>query len=344
MVLLETIRRQPQWQVLLGALAFVGLIGWFDYATGWEWNFFAPYAVPIVLVVWKTNQRVGFAFGLFCTLTWWGVHMGTNPYRTGWGFALAVAGWWFYFSILVVATAAVKAHRELDRVRIQTLEHTQKLKQQILDTSEREQQRIGRDLHDSLVPHLAAIGYAATFLADDLRRRDQPAGAKAEQIRKMAGDAVSLARDLARGIFPVQTDGSGLALALEELASTTSRLTGMSVSVCETESNQVEDPEVGMHLYRIVQEAVNNAAKHGAAGKVTIVLNRSEDSLHLVVADDGKGMVASPNGARGMGLQSMSYRAQALGGELRIDSHPSEGTVVSCEIPSRRPQLATAVS
>jgi signal transduction histidine kinase len=287
---------------------------------------------------------VGFAFALFCALTWWGVHIRSNPYRTDWAFALAVAGWLFYFSVLVVAAAAVKAHRELDRARIATLERTQQLELQVLRTSEREQQRIGRDLHDSLGPHLAALGYAATFLADGLRRRGQPEAELADQIRGMAGEAVSLARDLARGIFPAQTDGSGLSLALEELASTTSRLTGMSASFCETGDPQVRDPEEGMHLYRIAQEAVNNAAKHGGARNVTIVLSKSEDSLRLAVADDGKGMAPSPNGARGMGLQSMSYRARALGGELKIDSSPSEGTVVSCEIPSLPPQPAIAAS
>ena len=73
-------------------------------------------------------------------------------------------------------------------------------------------------------------------------------------------------------------DGAGLAMALEELASTTSRLTGMSVSFYETGDIRVEDPEKGMHLYRIAQEAVNNAAKHGGARKVTIILNQGEDS------------------------------------------------------------------
>jgi signal transduction histidine kinase len=160
----ETLRCQPKWLILLEALVLVGLIGWFDYATGWEWSFFAPYAVPIVLVVWKTSRRVGLAFALFCALTWWGAHIGSNPYRTGWGFAVAVVAWLFYFAVLVVAAAAVKAHQELDRARIQTLERTEELERQILRTSEREQQRIGRDLHDSLSPHLAAIRYAASFL------------------------------------------------------------------------------------------------------------------------------------------------------------------------------------
>jgi signal transduction histidine kinase len=344
MFLPETLQRQPQWLVLLEALALVGLIGWFDYATGWEWSFFAPYAVPIVLVVWKTGRRLGFAFASLCAATFWVAHIGSNPYRTDWGFALAVAGWWFYFSVLVVAAAAVKAHRELDRARIATLERTQQLELQVLRTSEREQQRIGRDLHDSLGPHLAAIGYAATFLANELRQRDQPAAAQADQVTKMAGDAVSLARDLARGIFPVQMAGAGLALALEELASTTSRLTGMSVSCYETGDTQVEDPEDAMHLYRIAQEALNNAAKHGGARKVTIILNKSESSLRLAVADDGKGMAPSPDGAHGMGLDSMRYRARALRGELKIDSSPGEGTIVSCEIPNRPPRPATPAS
>lgn len=344
MSLSDTFRRQPKWLALLEALALVGLIGWFDYTTGWEWNCFAPYALPIVLVVWKTDRRLGFAFAVLCAATWWGAHIGSHPYRTGWGFALAVSGWLFYFSILVAAVAAVKAKQELDRARIKTLEHTQELELQILRTSEREQQRIGRDLHDSLGPHLAALSYAATFLAEDLHRRDQPGAARAEQIRGMAGEAVTLARDLARGIFPVQTDGSGLSLALEELAGTASRLTGMSVSFCGAEDVQVEDPETGMHLYRIVQEAVNNAAKHGGAGKVKIVLNKSNGALNLAVADDGKGMAPPHNGARGMGLRSMSYRARVLGGELRIDSAPSKGTVVSCEIPKHRLQPAASVS
>jgi signal transduction histidine kinase len=334
----ETLQRQPTWLVLLEALVLVGLIGWVDHVTNWEWSCFAPYAVPIVLVTWKTGRRLGFVFAFLCAATYWVADSGSNPYQTHWGFALAVAGWWFYFSVLVVAVTAVKARRELDRVRIETLERTQALERQILRTSEREQQRIGRDLHDSLGPHLVSIGYAATFLANELRQREQPEAAKAEQICKLAGDAGSLARDLARGIFPVQMDGAGLAMALKDLASTTSRLTGISVSFYEMEDILIEDPEDGIHLYRIAQEAVNNAAKHGGPRKITIVLSKIQDSLRLTVADDGKGLGPSPDGMRGMGLDSMRSRARVLGGELNIDSNPGEGTIVSCEMPNRSPR------
>ena len=118
----------------------------------------------------------------------------------------------------------------------------------------------------------------------------------------------------------------------------------MSVAFCETGDTRVADPEEGLHLYRIAQEALNNAARHGGARKVTMVLNKSADSVRLAVADDGKGMPSSPDDARGMGLDSMRYRAHALGGELKIDSHPSEGTVVSCEIPNRPLRPATPAS
>ena len=209
------------------------------------------------------------------------------------------------------------------------------LELQILAAAENEQQRISRDLHDSLGPHLAAIRFATSFLADELRQRDPAAAAEADRIGGMVGDAVTIARDLARGIFPVQLDGLGLALALEELAEITSRQTEMLVSFAETGDTRLTDPATDLHFYRIAQEALSNAAKHSAARTVTLVLHHSEHALRLTVADDGQGLPPSPHDAHGMGLDSMRYRASALGGELTLDSLPHEGTVVACEIPIR---------
>ncbi len=163
---------------------------------------------------------------------------------------------------------------------------------------------------DDRAATLAAIRYAATFLANELRQRDPAAAAKADRIGGMAGDAVTLARELARGIFPVQLDGLGLAPALEELADTTTRQTDMLVTFSETGDTRPTDPADDLHLYRNAQEALGNAAKHSAA--------------------------------RGMGLDSMRYRARALSGELTIESLPGEGAIVACEIPNR--PLATPSS
>lgn len=243
------------------------------------------------------------------------------------------------FRDVTMRKEAEAARRELDRMRIEALEHTQDLERRILRASEWEQQRIGRDLHDSLGPHLAAIGYAAAFLANEVRKRDPKVAVMAERLREMTGEAVSLTRDLSRGICPVQTDAAGLSSALEALARTTSDLTGMSVSYYETGHPQVTDSEEGIHLYRIAQEALNNALKHSGGRMFSIALHQSEDALRLAVADDGKGMIPPANGSRGMGLESMRFRAHVLGGDLKIDSNPGEGTIISCEIPHRQPKL-----
>jgi signal transduction histidine kinase len=333
----ETLRRQPANLVLAEALALVALIGWIDYVTGKEWSLFILYALPIVMVVRKTNRRIGFVFAFLCGTIWWAAQFVENPFETSWGFGLAVATRVFYFLVLVVAAAALKAQQELDRARIQTLEHAQELEREILRTSEREQQRIGRDLHDSLGPHLAAIGYAATILANKLRERGQAEGAEAEGICKMVGEAVTITRNLARGLFPVQMDSTGLAVALQDLARTFSRQSEMAVTFYETGDPLVADPEGAMHLYRIVQEAVNNAGKHGGAKNVTIVMSKNDDSLSLVIADDGKGITTTQSGTGGVGFHSMKYRARDLGGTLNIKSSANEGTIISCEIPLHPP-------
>lgn len=236
---------------------------------------------------------------------------------------------WFYWT----------ARPSLDRQEIyasaRDITHQKRLELQILAAAENERQRISRDLHDGLGPHLAAIRYAATFLADELRQYDHPPAAKADQIGAMASEAVTIARDLARGIFPAQLDEFGLAPALEELAATTSRQTDMDVSFAETGIPRPADPATVLHLYRIAQEALCNAAKHGAARHAAIVLHHGEHTLRLTLADDGQGLPPSPHVVRGMGLDSMRYRAHALGGELTIDSIPHEGTIVACEIPNR---------
>ncbi|MEP6672506.1 MAG: sensor histidine kinase [Chthoniobacter sp.] len=340
----EALCRQPEWLVIGEAASLVGLIGWVDYITGWEWSFFLFYAVPIVPVVWKSGMRIGFAFAIFCSIIWWLAQVQDNPYRTNWGLAMAMANRLFYFCVLVVAVAAMEAQRESDRKRIASLERAQQLEREILRTSEREQQRLGRDLHDSLGPHLAAIGYAASFLASDLRERDQPEVAKAEKIHELVGEAVALTRGLARTVFPVQMDSTGLAAALEDLAKTTSDLTGKVITFDDIGETLLADPEAGMHLFRIAQEAMNNALKHGAAKRISITLGACEGVIRLVIADDGKGMSQVASGTRGIGLHSMTYRARAMEGELKIDSHPSGGTVVTCEIPDRQPNLTAPAS
>ena len=331
----QLIRQQPRALVIGEALLLIGLIGWVDLLTGWEWNSFAPLALPIILVTWKVNRRAGFAFTVLCVLTFAAAHYEDHPYQTQSGFLLAVFGRWFYFLVLVVAVAAVKDQRESDRARIATLEHMRQLEGEILGACEREQQRLGRDLHDNLGSHLAGIGYAATFLSNELRAEGAPAAAKAEQIRDLVSEAVTLTRDLAHAIVPVSLEGAGLSVALEDLARSTSGITGKAISFSESGETNIENADNGLHLYRIAQEAVNNAVQHGDASTIRIGLQGKDGSLRLTVDDDGNGLRAGAEEAHGMGIHSMRYRARILGAGFKIDSGVDRGTRVSCEMANR---------
>ncbi len=214
----QTLRRQPQWLVLLEGLVLVGLIGWFDYATGWEWSFFAPFAVPIALVTWKTGRRLGLAFAVLCAIAFWVAHIGANPYRTGLGFGASVFGRWFYFSILAVAVAALKAKWELDRARIGTFERTQELEREILAIADQEKERLGRELHDGVCQTLAGISALSSTLSRKLAASPEAAASgDAAEITKYLHEAIRGTRELARGLDPVGLDEIGLDGALEAL-------------------------------------------------------------------------------------------------------------------------------
>lgn len=132
-------------------------------------------------------------------------------------------------------------------------------------------------------------------------------------------------------------DGAELATALENLATHASQVTGRSVSFSETGLPLDADSETATHLYRIAQEALNNATKHSGAKNVSIALSTGGGCTRLVIADDGKGMSSFDSGMHGIGLDSMRYRARTLKGELKIDSDANGGTVVTCKIPEPAP-------
>ncbi len=327
-----SVEKQPRWLVFVEALVSITVIGELDFVTGWEWSFFIFYAFPIALVVRKMGRRYGFLFAVICAGVWSAANFRVSPYYTNWAFALNAASRLFYFAVLVVAVAVAKKQAETDLARIKALEEAQELKQEILRTSEEEKRRIGQDLHDGLGPHLAAIRYSAVFLANELQGRGASETARAEELSVMAVKAISLTRDLARGIFPVQMDRNGLAVALEDLAKSTARVTGLAVTFAEAGKTELEDPEVAMHLFRIAQEAVNNALKHGAAKSVKIALDGLQSSLRLSITDDGPGMAPIKGRTQGVGLRSMQYRADAVGAVFQVKSRET-GTIVSCKLP-----------
>lgn len=329
----EHMRRQPFWVVMMLPLLLTLLMGWLDSVTGWEVSLFIFYAVPIILAVWWSGSTAGFLVAIISGIVWWFSNNNTHPYETELGYAWALINREFYFCVVVFAVNAVRRRQDADAAHIQMLEERRQLERDIVSVSEHEQQRIGRDLHDGLCQQLAAIGCAIRALTEDMQSRGIDSADDAAQIEESLQQAVVEARDLARGIFPVHVDRSGLSTALRDLAEKTSRLTGTNIEYSENTELQLDSPEASMHLYRIAQEAVANAVRHGGARNIHIKIELNQTQLGLVIEDDGKGMdYRAVRKAEGMGLRTMRYRAQAIGAQLSFEPCLSGGTRVRCQL------------
>jgi signal transduction histidine kinase len=141
---------------------------------------------------------------------------------------------------------------------------------------------------------------------------------------------------LARGLCPVELETNGLHAALQELASRVSR-TNIDCTFEAPATTQVYDNAAAVHLYRIAQEAVNNAIKHGRAKKVQVGLNTQNGQTVLTVKDDGCGFPKTGPKATGMGLRVMNYRAGMIGAAITVENLPGGGALLKCIMPNRPP-------
>lgn len=207
-----------------------------------------------------------------------------------------------------------------------------KLERQVLEISAREQMRIGQDLHDRLGQHLTGIGFKSQVLAEDLQAKQAPEAVTASVIVEMVSEAIHQTRGLARGLYPVHLEADGLMTALHELAAQTRSLFSIQCRfVCE-EPILIYDVSVATHLYRIAQEALNNAVRHGKPRSIEIALQAEGESVELRIADDGVGIELDNNQKQGLGLNIMQYRARMIDGSLRIVRRQPQGTIVSCAL------------
>ncbi len=329
----NAMRNQSVWLTIAVMMMVTLGIGWLDYITGFEVTLFVFYGIPIFLTVWWAGTRAGLFIAVLSGVVWWLANMNTNPYETQLGYAWALVNRLVYLCVVVFAVTALRNKQEADEARIQMLEERRQLEKDIVSVSEYEQQRIGQDLHDGICQQLAAIGCAARVLAEDLQAQGVQAAHDASLIEGSLQQVVMEARNLARGIFPVHVDRSGLAAALADLGKMMSRLTGIPIVVNDCVDVPLDAPEVSMHLYRIAQEAVANAVKHSGATEIQVAMKLEDEMLELRVEDNGKGMPqSSRTRSDGMGLRTMHYRAQALRAVLAVEPRSQGGTMVSCRV------------
>ncbi len=220
---------------------------------------------------------------------------------------------------------------------IRDISEKKRLEREILEISGREQRRIGQDLHDTLGQNLAGAAFLGKALQQKLTRMDAGLADEAGKVVSLIAQSVSQARALSRGLCPVDVVENGLQLAFAELASNTREFFGIPCTFETSGQCLFVDDATTTHLYHIGLEAVNNAARHSGASRISIRLSCEDGTYVLTVSDNGNGLgqVAGP-GSRGMGLRIMEYRAKVIGATLQLVSQPGAGTTVTCSLKHQR--------
>jgi PAS domain S-box-containing protein len=226
------------------------------------------------------------------------------------------------------------AERRMFTGMVRDITERRRLEREILEATAQEQQRIGRDLHDGLCQELTGISFAMEVLGQKLAARAAPETASIRKVAELVDQSISHARNLAHGLQPVTLEALGLASALEELASKTENFFHVSCLFVSDGRVLVHDNVIATHVFRIAQEAISNAVKHGNAQTIVIDLSAQRGDLHMSIADDGVGLGKTQGDGKGIGMQTMVYRARVVGGTVEIGPGERGGTVVNCTIPN----------
>lgn len=325
--------------VSLGLVAIIGLV---DYLTGFTIFFFAFYLLPVALAAWYLGTAAGIAISVLSVTVWLGGDFSAGATYSSvlvpiWNGAIGLI---MYFVVVGTLVNLRKLQKELEeRVRQRTsaltneIHERTRLEKEIAEIGEQAQRQVGNDLHDTLGQHLTATAFAGQVLTAQLEGKTLPEAAASRNLVKLIEESISLTRRFARGLQPVELKPEGLMDGFQELARVTSERFNIS---CEFECRDpvlLHDAESSTQLYRIAQEAVTNAVKHGHAKFINISLENHDGSTTLSITDDGVGLPKEGARENGMGLRIMAYRASMMGAAFLAERLPDSGTRVTCRLP-----------
>ena len=206
------------------------------------------------------------------------------------------------------------------------------LEREILEISEKERRRIGKDLHDNLGQNLTGISLQLKLLENMLQEADCPEEVEtARRIQDMVNQSIKQTRNLAKNLLTVTLENQGLSVALKELTLQIESLYNCKIECATDLENDITDGSMATQLYHIAQEAITNAKRHGDADKVEILLKEEDSEYFLQVRDDGKGI--KRHESQGLGLKIMEFRSNIINGRLSIFDNEHRGTTVICRVP-----------
>src|ERR1039458_547715 len=339
--LLETLERRSRRFLILAGLGVLVVIGIIDYLTGYEMLFSVFYLLGVGLAAWFVGKGFGLVMSVLSALVWIGGDLAAgaryaNPLIPAWN---ALIGMVFYFIVVWLLTSLRAFHRELEatvrqRTQALTLEmaERQRLEEEILRVGERERRHIGHELHDGLCQHLTGTALAGQVLGERLAAKSLPEAADAGKVVELVEEGILLARNLARGLYPVEMEAEGLMVAFRDLAANTTNATKVRcVFECDAPV-LIHDDAAATHLFRIAQEAVRNAIQHGKPKRIGITLAEHGGFVTLTVEDDGVGVPETARKTNGLGIRIMAHRAAMIGGSFAIEPGPTGGTIVTCSV------------
>ncbi len=208
-----------------------------------------------------------------------------------------------------------------------------KVEKDVLEISQKEQRRLGMELHDGICQELAGINMIAQVLSKQMEAKHLSETAEVKKISHLVKQTLLQARDMARGLFPVELESESLMVSLKELTSKIQSLLGIS---CNFECPQpilITDNNIATHLYRIAQEAMNNAIKHGKAQNIRTSLTQDDGKIILKITDDGIGQDVNSQTPTGIGMHIMKYRARMIDAELTLIPNTNQGMLLTCIAP-----------
>ena len=210
----------------------------------------------------------------------------------------------------------------------------------LIDAIANEQRRVGQELHDGLGQELTGLALSARALATRAEREFQPIATGLLQLAALAGSCIQAARRIAQGVSPLSDADGRLQDALESLAGRSSFGNTLVLFRPRLECQITLDLDARNHLYRIAQEAVQNALKHAGAGIIEIELWVHARGVRLTISDDGVGLSRPGIPSGGFGMRTMKYRASSIGGRLVVARRSSGGVSIICEVAQQQAQAA----
>lgn len=216
---------------------------------------------------------------------------------------------------------------------VRDISRRRQLERELLESSDRERRRFAQELHDGLGQQLGGVAYLSNVLLEKLAARGAPEARSAARIFELVRKAIEDTRRLARGLSPIPEMPDGLVQGLRDLTAQVSEVHGLRCRLICREPVLVSDFDLSGHLYRIAQEALNNAVKHARPRSVGISLQCEGDRLRLTISDDGRGIGPLSPTREGLGLRIMRYRAGLMRGALEVLPIRPHGTRVTCVVP-----------